>query len=160
MGSQRVGHNLTTKHAQLYSTLHSIYLRTFCLLKRQNYIKKRGFAFSLVFPILNTGTHTRLLLTWQVGSLGGGWSEKVRNVSKHPRQEPRCLSELDLGRDTPSLLPYSHDHTDHPWPSAGGDYTDVSTWRWASLGAIMKDGEQWNSPLLDNRSLNSGLDGT
>ena len=31
MGSQRVGHNLMTKDAHTYSTLHGIYLRTVCL---------------------------------------------------------------------------------------------------------------------------------
>ena len=108
---------------------------------------------------------------------------KKENVSKHPGQEPRCLSEPDLGSDTPSPLPdlgsdtpsplsdlggdtpsplpdlgsdtpsplpYSLDHTDHPWPGVGGDHTGVSTWRWASLGAIMKDGEHWTTPLLDD----------
>lgn len=146
-----------TGHCTAFTREHSVFL------KRQNYIKKRGRAFSLVFPILNTGTHTWLLLTWQLGSLRSGWSEEERNVSKHPRQEPRCLSELDLGSDTPSILPYSLDHTDHPWPSVGGDYTHVSTWvgilgshhegRWAMEYPTAGQQKPWIQALMARKSL-------
>lgn len=68
-----------TVHCTAFTWEQSVFL------KRQNYIKKKGCAFSLVFSILNTGTHAWSLLAWQLGSLGSGWSEKERKCEQAPK---------------------------------------------------------------------------